>query len=252
MTGDASSGRQQATPWRIAPVSQRLVAGLVDAGVLTLLGFSVSRILGRRFVERRGSSGVVTVALDAAYRIGLTALTGRTLGQLAAHIRVVQQDSGAVPTWRQATLRWAVAASAALGPGLVPLPGSARRWMVRAEQLQPRIDELQRKHRHDHQRRNEELLALYEEEGVDPAAGCLAALPQVMAFLVYACGVYLPILRRPLHQGLHDRLARTIVVQANDNGPSSRAPRDRLRQRSSPSAVLAGRSVKTCGIGVSR
>jgi hypothetical protein len=56
----------------------------------------------------------------------------------------------------------------------------------------------------DRQRFNKELLALYEEEGMDPAASCL------------------PILRRPLRQGLHDRLARTIVVQANDNGPSSR------------------------------
>lgn len=74
----------------------------------------------------------------------------------------------------------------------------------------------------DRQRFNKGLLALCEEEGMDPAASCLAGLPQAMAFLVYACGVYLPILRRPLRQGLHDRLARTIVVQANDNGPSSR------------------------------
>lgn len=165
------------------------------------------------------------VALDAGYRIGLTALAGRTVGQLTARIRIVHQDSGAVPTWRQATLRWAVAAPAALGPGLVPMPRSAKRWMLHAEQLQPRIDELQRKHRHDRERLNKELLVIYEEEGVDPAAGCLTGLLQAMAFLVYACAVYLPVLRRPLHQGLHDRAARTIVVQANDHGPSSRVPR---------------------------
>jgi hypothetical protein len=37
VTGDASSRRRQPMPWRIALVSQRLVAGLVDAGVITLL-----------------------------------------------------------------------------------------------------------------------------------------------------------------------------------------------------------------------
>jgi uncharacterized RDD family membrane protein YckC len=153
------------------------------------------------------------VALDAAYRIGLPALAGHTLGQLTLRIRVVDQDSGTAPTWRQATLRWAVAAPAALAPNLVPMPRSAKRWMLRAEQLQPRIDELQRKHGHDPHR----------EEGVNPAAGCLAVLPQAMGSLVYTCAVYLPVLRRPLRQGLHDRVAGTIVVRK----PRAMAPRGR-------------------------
>jgi uncharacterized RDD family membrane protein YckC len=153
------------------------------------------------------------VALDAAYRIGLTTLAGHTLGQLTLRIRVVPQDSGTMPTWRQAALRWAVAAPAALGPSLLPMPRSAKRWMQHAEQLRSRIEELQRKHGHDRQRLNEELLALYEEEQLNPAAACLAVLPQAIVFLVYGCVVYLPVLRRPLHQGLHDRVARTIVVR---------------------------------------
>jgi uncharacterized RDD family membrane protein YckC len=215
VTGDASSRRRPPTPWRIAPAPQRLVAGLIDATVLGLLGFSASRVLGRRFVQQHRGASVIVVALDAAYRVGLTTLAGGTLGQLAVRIRVIQQDSGAVPTWRQAALRWAVAAPAALGPDLVPKPKSARRWMLRAEQLQPRIDELQREHGHDRQRFQEELQALYEREGVDPAAACLARLPQAMAFLVYGGAVYLPVLRRPLRQGLHDRLAHTIVVRAS-------------------------------------
>jgi uncharacterized RDD family membrane protein YckC len=109
VTADASSERRQTTPWRIAPLSQRLVAGVVDAAVLTLVGFSASR-LRRRSVDRRLGSSVMPVALDAAYRIVMTALAGHTLGQLTVGIRVVHQDSGTLPTWRQATLRWA-------GPG---------------------------------------------------------------------------------------------------------------------------------------
>jgi uncharacterized RDD family membrane protein YckC len=156
---------------------------------------------------------VLLVALDAAYRIGLTALAGHTLGQLTLRIRVVPQDAGTVPTWRQATLRWAVAAPAALAPSVLPLPRPARRLLQRSEQLGPRIDELHRKHRHDRNRLNEELLALYQQEQVNPAAACLAVLPQTIGSVVYACVVYLPVLRRPLHQGLHDRVARTIVVR---------------------------------------
>jgi uncharacterized RDD family membrane protein YckC len=211
--GDASGGRRQPTPWRIAPVSQRMLAGLVEGGVLALVGLWGSGIRRRRGVERRRGSSVLPVALDAAYRIGLTALAGNTLGQVTVRIRVVHQDPGTVPTWRQAALRWAVAAPPALAPGLVPMPRSAKRWMSRAEQLQPRIEELHRKHGHDRQRFNEELLALYQGEGLSPAAGCLAVLPQVMVSLVYVCAVYLPVLRPPLHQGLHDRVAHTVVVQ---------------------------------------
>jgi 3-polyprenyl-4-hydroxybenzoate decarboxylase len=71
VTGDASSGTRQTTPWLIAPVSQRLVAGLVDATVLALVGLAASGILRRnRSVERRRALSVVLVALDAAYRIG--------------------------------------------------------------------------------------------------------------------------------------------------------------------------------------
>lgn len=222
MTGDAGSGSRQMTPWRIAPVSQRLAAGLVDGTVLALVGLSAWGVLRRnRFVQRRRVSSVMLVALDAAYRIGLPALAGHTLGQLTLRIRVVDQDSGTAPRWRQATLRWAVAAPAALAPNLVPMPRSAKRWMLRAEQLQPRIDELQRKHGHDPQRLNEELLVLYREEGVNPAAGFLTVLPQAMASLVYTCAVYLPVLRRPLRQGLHDRVAGTIVVRK----PRAMAPR---------------------------
>jgi hypothetical protein len=169
--GDASGGRRQPTPWRIAPVSQRMLAGLVDGGVLALVGLWGSGIRRRRGVERRRGSSVLPVALDAAYGIGLTALAGNTLGQVTVRIRVVHQDPGTVPTWRQAALRWAVAAPPALAPGLVPMPRSAKRWMSRAEQLQPRIEELHRKHGHDRQRFNEELLALYQGEGLSPAAG---------------------------------------------------------------------------------
>jgi 60Kd inner membrane protein len=89
----------------------------------------------------------------------------------------------------------------------------AWRWMSRAEQLQPRIDELHRKHGHDRQRLNEELLAFYQGEGLSPAAGCLAVLRQVMVSLLYACAVYLPFLRPPLQQGLDDPIAHTVVVQ---------------------------------------
>jgi hypothetical protein len=51
---DAGSGSRQMTPWRIAPVSQRLAAGLVDGTVLALVGLSA----WGSFVGIDSSSGV--------------------------------------------------------------------------------------------------------------------------------------------------------------------------------------------------
>lgn len=54
---------------------------------------------------------------------------------------------------------------------------------IRAE-LAPKVRELQRKHRHDPKRLQNETMALYASEGTTPFAGCLPMLVQAPVFMV--------------------------------------------------------------------
>jgi len=52
--------------------------------------------------------------------------------------------------------------------------------------LKPRLDDLKRKHKNDRARQMKEQQKLYQEAGVNPAAGCLAPLVQIgVAFLLF-------------------------------------------------------------------
>ena len=61
---------------------------------------------------------------------------------------------------------------------LVVLPFMARskKSMMRSTRLQPKIQELQRRHEGNQQKLNAELQKLYQEEGVNPMSGCLWSL----------------------------------------------------------------------------
>jgi YidC/Oxa1 family membrane protein insertase len=62
---------------------------------------------------------------------------------------------------------------------LFPLGISQVRSFQRMARLAPRQRELQAKHKGNPQKMQEELAALYKEEGVNPAAGCLPLLLQL-------------------------------------------------------------------------
>ncbi|HEX6512807.1 MAG TPA: YidC/Oxa1 family membrane protein insertase, partial [Chloroflexota bacterium] len=56
------------------------------------------------------------------------------------------------------------------------------------QEIQPLVQELQRKYKGDKQKVTEETMALYKEKGVNPAAGCLPLIPQmiILTGLYYA------------------------------------------------------------------
>lgn len=67
---------------------------------------------------------------------------------------------------------------------LLPLGyAQARGEHVRARLL-PKVQELQRKYRHDRERLHRELTELYRREGTSPLAGCMPALAQAPVFIV--------------------------------------------------------------------
>jgi YidC/Oxa1 family membrane protein insertase len=62
---------------------------------------------------------------------------------------------------------------------LFPLTLKQTRSMRSMQDIQPEIKRLQKEHKGDRERLNKELMALYQERGVNPAAGCLPMLIQL-------------------------------------------------------------------------
>ncbi len=59
---------------------------------------------------------------------------------------------------------------------LTPFMAKSRKSMMRSTRLQPRIQELQKRHEGNPQKLNQEMQNLYREEGINPMSGCLWSL----------------------------------------------------------------------------
>jgi YidC/Oxa1 family membrane protein insertase len=66
---------------------------------------------------------------------------------------------------------------------LFPLTYKQTRSMQAMQRLQPKVKELQRKHKGNRQKLNEELMKLYKEHQVNPLGGCLPLLLQFPVFI---------------------------------------------------------------------
>jgi len=62
---------------------------------------------------------------------------------------------------------------------LYPLSHKQLVSMKKMQQIQPRLKTLQEKYKDDKQKLNQEVMKLYREYGVNPAAGCLPLLVQL-------------------------------------------------------------------------
>lgn len=62
---------------------------------------------------------------------------------------------------------------------LFPLTLKQTRSMKAMQEIQPLVKDLQKQHKEDRQKLNEEMVALYKEKGVNPASGCLPMLVQL-------------------------------------------------------------------------
>jgi YidC/Oxa1 family membrane protein insertase len=56
--------------------------------------------------------------------------------------------------------------------------------MFGMQALQPKIKELQRKHKDDREKLTQETMKLYKDAGVNPAGGCLPILVQMPLFII--------------------------------------------------------------------
>lgn len=66
---------------------------------------------------------------------------------------------------------------------LFPLAVKQIRSMTAMQKIQPKLKELQQKHKGDRQKLNEEMMKLYREHGVNPLGGCFPMLLQLPVFI---------------------------------------------------------------------
>lgn len=64
---------------------------------------------------------------------------------------------------------------------MFPLYAKQTRSLEEMQQIQPEIEKIQKKYKDDKERQNEELVKLYQERGINPAAGCL---PMVLTLII--------------------------------------------------------------------
>lgn len=65
-----------------------------------------------------------------------------------------------------------------------PLTWKASRGMIAMQALQPEMKKLQTKYKGDREALNREMQKLYQEAGINPLAGCLPLLPQMVVFYI--------------------------------------------------------------------
>ena len=76
---------------------------------------------------------------------------------------------------------------------LAPFMAKSKKSSMRTIRLQPKIQELQRRHEGNQQKLNEEMQKLYREEGINPMSGCLWSLiPFPILIALYS------VIRQPL------------------------------------------------------
>ena len=76
---------------------------------------------------------------------------------------------------------------------LTPFMAKSKQSMMRSTRLQPKIQELQRRHEGNQQKLQAEMQKLYQEEGINPMSGCLWSLiPFPILIALYS------VIRRPI------------------------------------------------------
>lgn len=67
---------------------------------------------------------------------------------------------------------------------LTPLTLKGTRSMIKMQEMQPELKKLQEKYKDDREKLNQEMMAFYKDNGINPVAGCLPTLIQIPVFIV--------------------------------------------------------------------
>ena len=67
---------------------------------------------------------------------------------------------------------------------ITPLTVKSTRSMLQMQRLQPEMKRLQEKYKDDREKLNQELMAFYRENQINPLGGCLPLLAQMPVFII--------------------------------------------------------------------
>ncbi len=89
---------------------------------------------------------------------------------------------------------------------LLPIAGKSFESMAKMRKLQPKIQEIQERFKHDKLRQNQETMALYKKAQVNPASGCLPLFIQIPVFfsLYKVLSVSIEMRQAPFFGWIHD------------------------------------------------
>ena len=87
-----------------------------------------------------------------------------------------------------------------------PLANASFKSMSRMKKVQPQMEEIKKAHKEDPQRQQQEMMALYKREKVNPLTGCLPMLIQIPVFFSLYKVLYVTIEMRqaPFYGWIHD------------------------------------------------
>ncbi|MCK0069349.1 membrane protein insertase YidC [Kordiimonas laminariae] len=105
--------------------------------------------------------------------------------------------------------------------GLVfPLANKSYRSMAHMKKAQPKIKALQERYKDDKQRMQQEMMALYQKEKINPMAGCLPMIPQIFIFFALYKTLYVTIEMRhqPFFGWITDLSAKDPLTPLNAFG----------------------------------
>ncbi len=98
---------------------------------------------------------------------------------------------------------------------LLPFMAKSKKGMMKTTRIQPQLKELEKKHRGNQQKYQQEVMKLYKEQGASPTSGCLwSLLPFPILIALYS------VIRQPLGSmmGLSDKSIATLTEWATANG----------------------------------
>ncbi len=100
---------------------------------------------------------------------------------------------------------------------LFPLTAKQARSMMEMQRLQPKIKELQKQHKEDRQKLNEETMKLFQEHQVNPFMGCLPLVLQMPFFFGLFRLLHSPVSHIPVNSKLYDAFCHNVTKCTGKN-----------------------------------
>ena len=132
---------------------------------------------------------------------------------------------------------------------LFPLTAKQAKAMMHMQRAQPEIKKLQAKYKNDRAKLNEEVMKFYQENKINPLAGCLPLLVQMPIFFALFGVMRDPVQVHPdgldLYEAFCGRTSRTKVLRQRGRGCRTTSSSSGWTSRRAPPAWVEGSSTRS-------